>query len=155
MNRLLLENSNKLEEESRKRKAEEPLPEWNADQSLFKVPTPQKLDNVRDQVHSIARLGKASVPTARVLFWSVSKAIDQRDFVIAQHKRRIQILEAKVQQLEPRKRRKVKTSPNSKFVGIEAIKKAQYEARDRQIDEEDSDTIGELSSTLSHITIRG
>jgi hypothetical protein len=38
-------------------------------------------------------------------------------------------------------------------VGIEAIKKAQYEAGDRQIDEEDSDTIDELSSTLSHITI--
>jgi hypothetical protein len=38
-------------------------------------------------------------------------------------------------------------------VGIEAIKKAQYKARDRQIDEEDSDTINELSFTLSHITI--
>jgi hypothetical protein len=96
MSRLLLENSNKLEEESCKRKAEEPLPEWNADQSLFEVPTPQKLNNVRDQVYSIAGLGKASIPTARVLFWSVSKAVDQRDFVIAQHERKIQRLEARV-----------------------------------------------------------
>ena len=56
--------------------------------------------------------------------------------------------------MELRKRRKVRTSPNSKFVGIKAIKKAQIEARDRQIEEEDSDSIIQLSSTLSHITIR-
>ena len=43
MSRLLLENSNNLEEESRKRKVEEPLPEWNADQSAFKVPTLKNL----------------------------------------------------------------------------------------------------------------
>ena len=72
----------------------------------------------------IAGLKKAFIPTAKVLFRSVSKAVDQRDFVIAQHKRKIQRLKAKIQQLEPRKRRKVKTSPNSKFVRIKAIKKA-------------------------------
>jgi hypothetical protein len=102
----------------------------------------------------ISQLGKASTSIARVLFRKVSKAVDQRDFVIAQHERRIQQLEARVQQLEPRKRRKVRTSPNSKFAGIEAIKKAQIEAGDRQIEEEDSDETVQLSSTLSHITIR-
>jgi len=83
MSRLLLENSNNLEEESRKRKVEEPLPEWNADQSAFKVPTPKKLKDIQEQVHLISRLGKAAMPTARVLFRKVSKAVDQRDFVIA------------------------------------------------------------------------
>lgn len=102
----------------------------------------------------ISQLGKASVPTARLLFRKVSKAVDQRDFVIAQHERRIQQLEARVQQLEPRKRRRVRTSPNSKFAGIEAIKKAQIEAGDRQIEGDDSDGTIQLSSTLSHITIR-
>ena len=56
--------------------------------------------------------------------------------------------------MEPRKYRKVRTSPNSKFVGIEAIKKVQIEAGDRQIEEEDSDSIIQLSSILSYITIR-
>ena len=56
-------------------------------------------------------------------------------------------------QLEPRKRRKVRTSPNSKFAGIEAIKRAQIEAGDREIDKGDEDSTIELSSTLSHITI--
>ncbi|KAF4637374.1 hypothetical protein G7Y89_g725 [Cudoniella acicularis] len=147
INRLLLENSNNLEKESKKRKAEEPLPDWNTDQSAFKVPTPKKLEDIREQVYSISRLGKATTPTARVLFRKVSKAIDQKNFVIAQHKRRIQQLEARVQQLEPRKRRKVKTSPNSKFAGIEAIKKAQIEAGNRQIEEEDSDRTIQLIST--------
>jgi hypothetical protein len=154
MSRLLLENSNNSEEGSRKRKAEEPVPEWNTDQSAFEVLTPKKLEDIREQVHMISQLGKATMPTARVLFRKVSKAVDQRDFVIAQHERRIQQLEARVQQLEPRKRRKVKTSLNSKFVGIEAIKKAQIEAGDRQIEDKDSDRTIQLSSTLSHITIR-
>ena len=154
MSRLLLENSNNLEKESKKRKAEEPLPEWNIDQSVFKVSTPKKLEDIREQVYSISQLGKASVPTARVLFRKISKAVDQRNFVIAQHEHRIQQLEARVLQLEPRKQRKVRTLPNSKFVGIEAIKKAQMEAGDRQIEEKDSDITIELSSTLSHITIK-
>jgi hypothetical protein len=41
-------------------------------------------------------------------------------------------LEARVLQLEPRKRHKVVTSPNSRFADIEAIYKAQVKARDRQ-----------------------
>jgi hypothetical protein len=88
-----------------------------------------------------------------VLFRKVSKAWDQRDFVIIQHEYRIKQLEARVIQMEPRKRRKVRTSPNSKFAGIEAIKKAQIEAGDREIKEEDSDRASQLASTLSYITI--
>jgi 4-hydroxybenzoate polyprenyltransferase len=62
-------------------------------------------------------------------------------------------LEAKVIDLEPRKRKRVKASPNSKFVGIEAIKRAQIEAGDREINEEDSDKTDKLSFILSYITI--
>jgi hypothetical protein len=153
LSRLLLENSNSSKDQTAKRKAEEPLPDWNTDQSFWRVVTPQKLQDVRDEVHQVSQLGKASIPTARVLFRKVSKAWDQRDFVIAQHEQRIKQLEARVTDLEPRKRRKVRTSPNSKFVGIEAIKRAQIEAGDREIDVEDSDGTDKLSSTLSHITI--
>jgi 4-hydroxybenzoate polyprenyltransferase len=62
-------------------------------------------------------------------------------------------LEAKVIDLEPRKRKRVKASPNSKFVRIRAIRRAQIEAGDREINKEDSDRTNKLSSTLSHITI--
>jgi hypothetical protein len=47
------------------------------------VPTSQKLDNIQDQVYLIAGLGKTFILTAKVLFRSVSKAVDQKDFVIA------------------------------------------------------------------------
>jgi len=46
-------------------------------------------------------------------------------------------LEAKVKELVLKKRRKVKTSLNSKFIGIRAIKRTQIKARDRQIEAED------------------
>jgi hypothetical protein len=83
MNRLLLENNNNLEKELRKHKTKEPLLEWNADQSVFKVPIPKKLEDIREQVYSISRLGKAIVLTARVFFRKVSKTVNQRDFAIA------------------------------------------------------------------------
>ena len=83
ISRLLLENSNNLEEESRKHKAEEPLSEWNIDQLVFKVSTPKKLEDIWEQVYSISQLGKASVPIARVFFRKISKAVNQRNFVIA------------------------------------------------------------------------
>ena len=102
----------------------------------------------------ISQLGKASVLTARVLFRKISKAVNQQDYLIIEHKHKIQQLEARVQQLEPRKRRKVRTSPNSKFVEIKDIMRAQIEAGDRQIEEEDCNSTIELSFTLSHITIR-
>ena len=47
----------------------------------------------------------------------------------------------------------MRASLNSKFVGIEVIKKAQIEARDSEIDVGDSDKTDKLNSTLSHITI--
>jgi hypothetical protein len=62
--------------------------------------------------------------TARVLFRKVAKGLDEKDFVIAQQELRIKQLEAKVVQLEPRKRRKVQLSPNSKFASIRAIIRA-------------------------------
>ena len=52
---------------------------------------------------------------------------------------RIKQLEAKVEQLQPRKRRKVQASPNSKFVNIQAIKQAQIDTGDREIEELPSD----------------
>ena len=45
------------------------------------------------------------------------------------------------------------TSPNSKFVDIEAIYKAQIKAKDRQNVSLDSDGVVSVVSTLSYITI--
>ena len=53
------------------------------------------------------RLRDADSTICRVLFRKVAKGLDEKDFVIAQHELRIKQLEARVLQLEPRKRRKV------------------------------------------------
>jgi hypothetical protein len=55
--------------------------------------------------------------------------------------------------LEPRKRRKVVISPNSKFADIEAIHRAQVVAGDCQDVLLDSDGLVSIASTLSHITM--
>ena len=98
-------------------------------------------------------LKDTNILTCKVLFKKVAKGLNKKDFVISQYKLRIEQLEARVQQLELRKRRKVKTSLNSKFTGIKAIKKAQIKVRDREIILEDSDSFISLASTLSCIEI--
>jgi hypothetical protein len=49
------------------------------------------------------------------------KSLDEKDFIIVQHEHQIKQLKARVVELEPRKRRKVRTSPSSKFTSVKAI----------------------------------
>ena len=88
-----------------------------------------------------------------MLFRKIAKGLDDKDFVIAKQERKIQALEARVVHLEPRKRRKVKTSLNSKFANIEKIYKAQMEAKDRQNILLDSDNFLSITFILSYIFI--
>ena len=118
INRLLLENSNKLVDQAPKTLEMELAPDWNVDGSFVSWETPHKGKDIREQARQVVKLGDVDSATSRVLFRKVAKGLDEKDFVIAQHELRIKQLEARVVQLEPRKRRKVQTSPNSKFVGI-------------------------------------
>ena len=153
MNRLLLENSNKPDEQASNASKKKPVPEWNLEESIIAWETPKKSEDVRKQVHQITELKDINKATCRVLFRKVAKGLDAKDFVIAQHEHRIKQLEARVLELEPKKRRKVQTSPNSKFAGIEAIRRAQIEAGDRQIEAEDSESSEDSASTFSCIEI--
>ena len=153
MSRLLLENSNKLEEQTSATSGNHLVPDWNQNNSFIEWVTPQKSTDIREQAKQITGLGTVDLATARVLFRKVSKGLDEKDFVIAQQELRIKQLESRVVQLEPRKRRKVQTSPNSKFASIEAIMRAQVAAGDRQNVPLDSDDTATIGSTLSHITI--
>ncbi|TVY27535.1 hypothetical protein LHYA1_G003645 [Lachnellula hyalina] len=92
--------------------------------SLVTWETPKAAKEVRLQVETISRLGNSDLPTQRLLFRKVLKGFDERDYALAQARLQVTQLEARLEQLEPRKRRKVRTSPNSKFVDIQAIKEA-------------------------------
>ena len=56
--------------------------------------------------------------------------------------------------MEPRKQRKVRTSPNSKFTEIRAIKRAQIKAGDRQIEVEDSESSENSDSIIDCIIVQ-
>ena len=114
---------------------------------LVAFTTPQKSEDIRDYACQITRFKIADLTTAKVLFRKVAKGLNNKDFVIAQHKRRIK-------QLEPKKWQKVVTSPNSRFTNIKAIYKAKIEAKDRQNVPLDSNSLVSIASTLSHITIK-
>ncbi len=66
---------------------------------------------------------------------------------------RIKELEERLEHLRPKKKRKVQTSPNSKFATIRAIKEAQIAAGERQIVSEESELEGDSDSTISCIEV--
>lgn len=84
MNRLLLENSNQLEDQTPGTSRNLQAPEWHESQSITKFQTPQKAVHVREQVSQITGLRTIDTSTTRVLFRKISKGIEQKDFVIAQ-----------------------------------------------------------------------
>src|SRR5690348_1363821 len=120
ISRLLLENSNKSTKQASKTLEKESVPDWSVEGSFIQWETPLKSKDIKEQARQITSLKDTDFTTYRVLFKKITKGLNQKDFVITQHELRIKQLEARVVQLEPRKRRKVQTSPNSRFVGIQA-----------------------------------
>ena len=73
---------------------------------------------------------------------------------MASHELRIQSLEVQLEKARPKKRRKVRTSPNAKFAGIKDIQKAQNEANGEQIEEEALDIASLSDSTADYIKVK-
>jgi hypothetical protein len=99
MNRLLLENSNKLDNQAPETSRNVQAPEWHESQLIVEFQTPQKNDNIRRQVSQITGFQTIDSSTTRVLFRKISKSIKQKDFVIAQQEIKIKQLESRLVQL--------------------------------------------------------
>jgi hypothetical protein len=153
INRLLLENSNKAIKLSLGTSENVLALKWNQDGSYIIYVTPQKSKDIRQHIQVITRSRGLDLPICRVLFMKMLKSLDEKYFIIAQHEHQIKQLKARGIELEPRKRRKVRTSPNSKFTSVKAIKKAQIEARNLKIEHKNSDDTINLATTLSYIEI--
>ena len=70
---------------------------------------------------------------------------------MATAQRQIQALEARIDTIRPRKRKKVDLSPNSKFANIEDIHRAQLavgEVENGLDEESDSESLSEASSCI-------
>ena len=60
-------------------------------------------------------------PTARQLFRKLGKQIDPQNIEIAHSQRKVERLEAKVEELQPKKKGVVRKDPNDLFVRIEHV----------------------------------
>jgi hypothetical protein len=61
--------------------------------------------------------------TSRLLVWKVIKRFEEQESILADYSYRIKSLELQLEKARPRKRMKVRTSPNSKFADISDIRR--------------------------------
>jgi hypothetical protein len=148
---LLLENSNARintlqasQSESRPSRIDSPL---------VILSTPRKSIEIKAQVTRFQSLDTSNPSTQRLLFRKIIKGFEEQESVLADHSYRIQSLEVQLEKARPRKRMKVRTSPNSKFADISDIRRAQIAAGDVQSREEDREEGNESDSTLDCILI--
>jgi hypothetical protein len=133
MSPLLLENSNKTKETSNQSLESATggsKSSWNTETSQVIWSTPRMSTELKAQALAFQQLEEHDRPTQRLLFRKILKGFEEQESILADHELRIQSLEAQLEASRPKKRRKVRTSPNSKFADIIAIQRAQKEAGD-------------------------
>ncbi|ESZ92697.1 transposase [Sclerotinia borealis F-4128] len=147
MSRLLLENSNQEVLAPNPASDDDPQLQWNIGASAIIWKTPQKASDLRLYASTMTQEKEPDLPTRRLLFRKIIKAFDIKNYNLMESGKRIKQLEYQLDAVVPKKRRKVVTSPNTRFSGIRAIREAQIVAGDRGINAEDSDDTIESGGT--------
>ena len=155
---LLLENSNKptilpIDPSTPSLASSLATPEPRIQGSQVVWSTPRKARDLRDQL-GIFSSQTQTTTTQRHLFQKVQKAFDEKDVQLATSQQKIKSLEAQVEAGKARKRRKVKTSPNSRFADIKAIHKAQVEAGEAE-ESSDESSESDISSEAGSCIVVG
>ncbi len=151
MSPLLLENSNTSQSTSQ---ALEGLPIGSIIESpQVELYTPRKSTEIKAQVARFQELADQGPSTQRLLFRKIVKGFEDQEATLANHSFRIQSLEVQLEKARPRKRRKVRTSPNSKFTDIAKIQQAQLAAGEARPDIEDNEEANLSDSTIDCILI--
>ncbi len=155
MSPLLLENSNSskttLEVTSQATQSSNEYSEIDSQQVIWS--TPKKSTEITAQAIEFQKLQDQGLSTQRLLFRKIRKGFEEQESVLVDYELKIQSLEAELEKARPKKRRKVRTSPNSKFVNIEQIRKAQIEAEGAEIIDDDEEEANKSDSTLDCIEI--
>jgi hypothetical protein len=115
--------------------------------------TPRKSNEIKAQVARFQELEDQGPSTQRLLFRKIVKGFEDQEATLANHSFRIQSLEVQLEKARPRKRRKVRTSPNSKFTDIAKIQQAQLAAGEARPDIEDNEEANLSDSTIDCILI--
>lgn len=153
MSPLLLENSNKSTALPSQTSEIMPILPPEVPDTLTKVSTPKGRKDIHLQLRTLASGSHDQLPEQRLLFRKIVKGYDEKDYELGKAKMRIRELEERLEQLKPKKRRKVPTSPNSKFVTTRAIYEAQIAAGDRQTVPVESESEEDSDSTVSCIEV--
>ncbi|KAM4062525.1 Tc5 transposase DNA-binding domain-containing protein [Hirsutella rhossiliensis] len=120
-----------------------PTSDWQSDTSQIAWSTPRRSQDLKVQVVQFNQLDD-DVPTKRLLFRKITKGFDEKDGLLAKAQLQIQALETQLAAVKPKKRKRVVTSPNSRFANIEAIRRAQEEVNAAE-NEESDETEAEVS----------
>ena len=150
MSRLLLENSNESKKKANNSTAAPETPttsrSWLLETSQVAWSTPRRSKDLKLQVLKFSQL-EDDVSTKRLLFRKITKSFDEKESLLAEAQMRIEALETQLEAARPRRRKKVKVSPNSRFVGIAAIQRTQEEVRTAEdiIDEASDASISDIN----------
>jgi hypothetical protein len=117
------------------------------------ISTPRKSTEIKTQIARFQIPKHNNPSTQKVLFRKIVKGFEEQESVLADNSYRIQSLTAQLEKARPRKRMKVKTSPNSKFADIVKIRGAQLAAGEAVLEDKDEDKANESDSTLDCILI--
>jgi hypothetical protein len=148
---LLLENSN-AKKDTLQASQSDSRPS-RIDSPLVVLSTPRKSTEIKAQVTRYQSLGISDPSTKRLLFRKIIKGFKEQESVLADHSYRIQSLEVQLEKARPRKRMKVRTSPNSKFADISNIQRAQIMVGDAINKEEEEEEGNKSDSTQDYIII--
>ncbi len=119
---LLLENSNSKKDTLQATQSFNRPPVIDSRQEILF--TPRKSTKIKAQVTKFQKFGDGSLSTQRFLFRKIIKGFEGQESVLADQDYKIRSLEVQLEKARPRKRMKVRTSPNSKFVDIAKIRRA-------------------------------
>jgi formate dehydrogenase maturation protein FdhE len=148
---LLLENSNSKEATSQATESfNRRLIIDSPQEILF---TPRKSTEIKAQVARFQMLAESNPSTQRLLFRKIIKGFEEQESVLADNGHKIQSLEVQLEKARPRKRMKVRTSPNSKFADIAKIRRTQLAAGEAMPEEVDEEEANKSDTTLDCILI--
>src|SRR5450432_1094457 len=148
---LLLENSNSKKDTLQVTQSSNRPSVIDSLQDVLSIP--RKSTEIKAQVARFQMLEDSDPLTQRLLFRKIIKGFEEQESVLADHSYRIQSLEVQLEKARPRKRMKVRTSPNSKFVDIAKIRRTQLAVGEARPEEEDEEVANESNSTLDCILI--
>ena len=115
--------------------------------------TPRKSTKIKAQVAKFQMLRRSNPFTQKLLFRKIIKGFKEQKSVLAYNNHRIWSLEVQLEKARLRKRIKVKTSPNSKFIDITKIRRRQLAVGEARPEDKDKEKVNKSNFTLDCILI--